>query len=328
VYRLNRNRQETVLYSFCAQTNCFDGSTPYGGVILDSSGNLYGATSAGGAFGFGVMFKLDPSGNEKVLYSFKGLAKRDGASPAYGNLVRDAAGNLYGATLNGDLACTYSTTGCGVIYRIDPTGKESILHRFTGGSDGGLPPWNPIAAGGGLYGTTFRGGSAGCGVVFKIGITGHFIVLHNFGCSEGDASGPNAGLIRDRSGTLYGTTAFGGTQSQGTVYKLVPSTGVETVLHMFAGGTSDGCVPGLANLTLDASGNLYGTTPSCGTNGNGVIFKLDSAGIETVLYDFIDGTDGGIPQSTLLRDAAGNLYGTTYFVNGFSCCGTVFEFTQ
>jgi uncharacterized repeat protein (TIGR03803 family) len=327
VYRLNRNGHETVLYSFCVQTNCVDGATPYGGVILDSSGNLFGTTSGGGAFGFGVVFKLDSSGNETVLYSFKGLAEGDGASPAYGNLVRDAAGNLYGATLNGGQACSYSMAGCGVIYRISPAGQEKIVHVFTGGSDGGLPPWNPMVSGGALYGTTFNGGSAGCGVVFKIAGNGQLTVPHNFGCSEGDASGPNAGLIRDSAGTLYGTTAFGGIQSQGTVYQLVPSTGIETVLHMFTGGTSDGCVPGLANLTLDASGNLYGTTPSCGASGTGVIFEPDAARNETVLYNFMDGTDGGVPQSTLLRDAAGNLYGTTYFVNGFSCCGTVFKFT-
>jgi uncharacterized repeat protein (TIGR03803 family) len=327
VYRLNRNGHETVLYSFCVQTNCVDGATPYGGVILDSSGNLFGTTSGGGAFGFGVVFKLDSSGNETVLYSFKGLAEGDGASPAYGNLVRDAAGNLYGATLNGGQACSYSMAGCGVIYRISPAGQEKIVHVFTGGSDGGLPPWNPMVSGGALYGTTFNGGSAGCGVVFKIAGNGQLTVPHNFGCSEGDASGPNAGLIRDSAGTLYGTTAFGGIQSQGTVYQLVPSTGIETVLHMFTGGTSDGCVPGLANLTLDASGNLYGTAPSCGASGTGVIFELDAARNETVLYNFMDGTDGGVPQSTLLRDAAGNLYGTTYFVNGFSCCGTVFKFT-
>ncbi len=326
VYRVDRIGRETVLHSFCDETNCTDGSTPYGGVILDSSGNLYGATSAGGAFGFGAVFKIDSTGKETVLYSFKGLPSGDGASPAYGNLVRDAAGTLYGVTLNGGLTCSYSTAGCGVVYKVDASGKETILHSFTGGSDGGLPPADLIAgAGGSLYGTTFRGGPAGCGVVFKIGTTGDFTVLYDFNCEFG--WGPNAGLIRDSSGNLFGTTAFGGTWSRGTVFKLAPATRVETEIHEFQGGTSDGCAPGPGNLTLDAAGNIYGTTPSCGASGYGVIFKLDPAGNETVLYNFSGGADGGVPQTTLLRDGAGHLWGTSYFTDGFSCCGSVFKLT-
>ena len=325
VFQVNHQGRETVLHSFCAETNCADGSTPYGGVILDSSGNLYGATSGGGALGFGAVFKIDSTGTETVLYSFKGLSAGDGASPAYGNLVRDAAGNLYGVTLNGGVSCTYSTAGCGVVYKIDPSGNETILHTFTGGSDGGLPPADLIAGAGGLYGTTFRGGPAGCGVIFKIATTGNLTVLYDFNCGFG--WGPNAGVVRDSSGNLFGTTAFGGSWSRGTVFKFVPSTGVETDLHDFQGGTADGCAPGPGNLTLDAAGNIYGTTPDCGASGYGIIFKLDPAGNETILYNFSGGSDGGIPQTTLLRDGAGHLWGTSYFTNGFSCCGSVFKLT-
>jgi uncharacterized repeat protein (TIGR03803 family) len=326
VFRIDHLGHETVLHSFCAEANCADGSTPYGGVILDSSGNLYGATSAGGAFGFGAVFKIDASGNESVLYSFQGLAAGDGASPAYGNLVRDAAGNLYGVTLNGGVTCTYTTAGCGVVYKIDPAGNETILHTFTGGNDGGLPPADVIAdPRGTLYGTTFRGGPAGCGVVYKIGPTGVFSVPYDFNCEFG--WGPNAGVIRDSSGNLYGTTAFGGTWSRGTVFKLATSTGVQTDLHDFLPGTVDGCVPGLGSLTLDSAGNLYGTTSDCGAKGYGVIFKVDPAGNETVLYNFTGGTDGGLPQTTLLRDGAGHFWGTSYESNGFGCCGTVFRLT-
>jgi len=324
VFRVDRTGHETVLYSFCAETNCADGGVPLGGVILDSSGNLYGATSGGGAYGFGAVFKIDSTGKETVLYSFQGLAQGDGAYRAYGKLVRDAAGNLYGVTLNGGLTCSLSTTGCGVVYKIDPAGKETIWHRFTGDSDGGLPPADLIAGGGGFYGTTFQGGSNTCGGVYKISATGSFAVVYNFDCFNTD--GPNAGLVRGAGGSLYGTTAFGGTFSRGTVFKLNPGTGVATVLHSFQGGTADGCAPSQGNLTLDAAGNIYGTTPDCGANSYGIAFKLDSSGNETVLYNF-GGAAGGLPQTTLLLDHDGHLYGTTYENANFSCCGTVFKLT-
>ncbi|HTS34968.1 MAG TPA: choice-of-anchor tandem repeat GloVer-containing protein [Candidatus Solibacter sp.] len=331
VYKLDRQRRETVLYSFCALTNCADGGVPFGGVTLDSAGNLYGAASGGGKYGFGAVFKLDPSGKETVLYSFQGMARNsDGSSPGYGNLVRDAAGNLYGTTLNGGLPCSQSAAGCGVIYKINPAGSESIIHRFTGGADGGVPPTNLIAdAGGRLYGTTSWGGANNCGEIFKVSAqeqsTGirHLTVLYSFNC-ETDAWFPNAGLIRDAHGVLYGTGAFGGTWSRGGVFKFDPSTGVETLLYSFQGGTSDGCAPSLSSLILDAQGNLYGTTPNCGATGYGDIFKLDPSGNETVLYNF---ENGGIPQGTMLREAAGDFIGTTYFDANFACCGTVFKFT-
>jgi len=325
VFRVNRAGHETVLHSFCARTNCADGSTPYGGVILDSSGNLYGATSGGGAHGFGAVFQLNSAGTESVLYSFKGLAAHDGDAPTYGNLVRDTAGNLYGATLNGGLSCTYSSLGCGIIYKVDAAGKETILHRFTGGSDGGIPPSDLTEGPGGkLYGTTFRGGSGGCGVVYEIGLTGDFKVLYRFSCSSG--WGPNAGVAFDENGNLYGTTAFGGIEQRGTVFKLVLATGDEADLYEFEGGTVDGCAPGNGNVVLDAAGNIYGTTPSCGAGGEGIVFKVDPAGVETVLYSFSSDTGGGIPQTTLLR-MDGKFYGTTYFSGSLACCGTVFELT-
>lgn len=326
VFSVDLGGAETVLHSFCAESNCGDGSTPYGGVILDTLGNLYGATSGGGRYDDGVVFSLSPAGEETVLYSFKGLAAGDGTAPAYGSLVRDGEGTLYGATLNGGEACTYTSAGCGVVYKIDTTGKETILHRFSGGDDGGLPPANPIYAGGTLYGTTFRGGTNGCGTVYSIGTKGFLKIVYNFSCSVG-GWGPNAGLTWDSNDTLYGTTSFGGFRSEGTIFKLVPSTGIATFLYDFQGGTIDGCVPGLGSLTLDPAGNIYGITSFCGANGFGIIFELDSTGTETVLYNFPGGAYGGTPQSTLLRTVTGDFFGTTYFSGDLSCCGTVFEFT-
>lgn len=326
VFSINRKGQETVLHSFCSETNCADGSIPLGGVTLDSSGNLYGATLMGGANNFGIVFKIDNAGNESVLYSFQGLDTQDGNGPATGNLVRDAGGNLYGATLNGGLVCSFSASGCGIVYKIDPEGRETILHRFTGGVDGGLPP-SDLTPGPGrtLYGTTFRGGRFGCGTIFKITAKGGFHVLYHFSCSIG-GEGPNAGVVSDASGMLYGTTAFGGTWSRGTVFKYSPTTGIATFLYNFQGGTIDGCAPGNGNVTVDAGSNIYGTTPDCGAHGDGILFKVDPSGNETILHNF-DGSDGEIPQTTLLLDKSGNLFGTTYFSDNFSCCGTVFELT-
>lgn len=322
VFKIDRRGKETVLYSFCADENCTDGTQPLGGVIFDLAGNVYGTTSLGGAFGFGTVFKLDPSGKETVLYSFKGLNVGDGAAPGYGNLLRDQAGNLYGVTLNGGLNCTYSSLGCGTIFKVDPSGKETVIHRFSGGLDGALPPSNLTAdSQGRLYGTTLWGGSENCGTVFAFSRTKRR-VLHNFSCA-GEFF-PNAGLARDSQGSLYGTTAFGGDFSFGTVFKLTPD-GHESVLYSFKGGAGDGCVPSLNNLILDKDDNLYGITADCGANQAGVVFKLDRAGNETILYNFTGQADGGNPQTTLVRDARGNLYGTTYF--GAACCGTVFKLT-
>jgi uncharacterized repeat protein (TIGR03803 family) len=174
VYKLDPTNHETVLYNFDFR---LDGGTPYGGVTLDATGNLYGTTWGGGppATGFpGVVYKLDPTGNETVLYGFQGTT--DGNSPR-ATLIFDSAGNLYGTTENGGQGpCTaFHITGCGVVFELDPTGHETVLYAFTGGSDGSEPQTGVIRdAAGNLYGTTSRGGTAGAGVVFKItpGVTG------------------------------------------------------------------------------------------------------------------------------------------------------------
>jgi uncharacterized repeat protein (TIGR03803 family) len=324
VYKLDQQLRQTVLYSFCAATNCTDGGVPLGGVTLDSAGNLYGATSSGGAYGYGAVFELNAAGVESVLYSFQGLASADGASPGYGNVVVDSAGNLYGTTLNGGLSCSQSTTGCGIIYKIDAAGKESILHSFTGGIDGGVPAANLIGNGTGVYyGTTQWGGTFNCGEIFKLGDGGNFKVLYSFDC-DNDVWFPSAAPILGPDGVLYGTGAFGGGSSRGGVFKFDLSTGTETVLYSFLGGADDGCVPGTSSLILDSQGNLYGSTSDCGATGYGVIFQIDPSGQETILYNF---ENDGVPQGTMLRNTLGDLLGTTYFDPNFGCCGTVFRLT-
>jgi uncharacterized repeat protein (TIGR03803 family) len=293
---------ESVLYSFAGGT---DGTEPlFSGVIRDPAGNLYGTTYSGGASNYGTVFKVDTSGNETVLYSFTGRA--DGRTP-YAGLVRDPAGRLYGTTYNGGLRSAMCTSGCGVVFEVDPNGDEKVLHRFTGGTDGALPIGGLIRdAAGNLYGTTQMGGASGSGTVFKLDATGVETVLYSF-AGVPDGQYPFAGVIRDSAGNLYGTTSNGGAIGFGTVFKL-DAAGHETVLYSFTGG-SDGGSP-QAPLLRDNNGDLYGTTFLGGANyGVGTVFEVDASGNETVLHNFA-GNDGKYPEAGLIRDSQGNLYGS------------------
>lgn len=328
VFMLDKAGEVRVLYSFCPQTNCDgDGASPFGGVILDDAGNLYGTTFSAGNFEYGIAYKIDPQGNETVLHTFTGFndAVSDGANPG-GSLLRDVAGNLYGTTEGGGLLCGQAIYGCGTVFKIDASGNETVLYSFTGGSDGGIPgaglihdpQWN-------LYGTVYVGGASGCGAVYKVTRSGKQTVLYSFNCTNGDGSGPLSGLIRDRLGNLYGLTGTGGSFGQGTVFKL-SSSGKETVLYSFAGGTTDGCLPYYGSLTLDSLGNLYGTTVFCGPDNAGIVFQLEPTGKETVLHGFTGGEDGGEPYGGTLLDENGNLYGMTS-AGGASLGGTIYRLT-
>ena len=297
-----------------------DGANPSGTLIRDSAGDFYGTTGAGGAAGFGTVYKLDSAGAVTVLYSF--MNTPDGAT-ASGGLIRDSTSNLYGTTVSGgDPSC-----GCGTVFRIDAGGVETVLHRFLGGSgDGNGPHAGLVMNGPGkLVGTTSEGGTYGKGTVFQVTTAGES-VLYNFGAQPGAGWLPDEGpLLRDSAGNLFGQTFQGGSSAglgDGTVYKLA-SDGSETVLHSFSG--ADGKNPE-GSLTKDSAGNLYGTTMLGGTSarGIGVVFELDSAGNETVLYSFNKLTNGDQPFAGLVRDAAGNLYGTTVFGGAFNL-GTVFK---
>jgi uncharacterized repeat protein (TIGR03803 family) len=280
-------------------------------VIRDAAGNLYGTTYNGGTTGYGVVYKLDTTGHETVLYSFTGGA--DGGYPSAG-VVGDSAGNLYGTTFSG------GTANAGVVFRLDQTGHETVLYSFTGGADGSGPYAGVIRdSAGNLYGTTYYGGAAVLGVVYKLDTTGHETVLHAF-TGVADGSGPQAGVIRDPAGNLYGTTRSAGTAGGGIVYKL-DTTGHETVLYNFTRGSDP-----LAGVIRDSSGNLYGTTANGGTANAGVVYKLDPTGHETVLYSFSGGADGSSPYAGVIRDSAGNVYGTTN-QGGTKGTGAVFKIT-
>jgi uncharacterized repeat protein (TIGR03803 family) len=257
-----------------------------------------------------------------MIYDFSGSPDGNGPRSA---LIQDSKSNLYGTTYGG------GTLGYGTVFKIDATGKESILHNFAGGADGS----NPVAgltldAAGNLYGTTFLGGgnhcfnNSGCGVVFMLSPGGgnwwKKTILYSF---KGGADGSHPGygnLSRDAAGGLYGTTVYGGTgycsYGCGVVYKISLVAGVwkEQVLHTFVATLStDGATP-YGGVILDAAGNLYGATTAGGNAACscGTLFQLGPTGQEIILHSFAGGTDGAQPFGTLLRDASGNLYGTTW----------------
>jgi uncharacterized repeat protein (TIGR03803 family) len=285
-----------------------------------------------------------PASHFKVLYTFSGGT--DGGYPT-ANLLLDTAGNLFGTTsYGGDLSCPLGGgQGCGTVFKLNKADNETVLHSFTGGTDGAIPDFAGVVqdAAGNLYGTTVVGGDLsgcsgyGCGVVFKRSKAGKETTLYTF-TGGTDGANPEAPLVMDTAGNLYGTTANGGDLSCdrgsgcGVVFK-VSKAGTYKVLYTFTGGT-DGATPyGPGALVLDTAGNLYGTAEnggdlSCGSGqGCGVVFKLNKAGHEKVLYSFTGGNDGGYPVAGLARDTAGNLYGMTYG-NGTYNYGVVFKLNK
>ncbi len=311
----------TLLYTF---TGGADGGDPIGGLIMDAQGNLYGTTAEGGNLGClhgcGTVFKLDTTGSETVLYSFTGTGG-DGYFPSAA-LVQDVQGNLYGTTQLG------GAYGYGTVFKVDPSGSETVLYSFSGAGDGGDPDLAGLVRDnqGNLYGTTHFGGTYGYGTVFKLDSTDVETVLYSFTGVGGDGAGPSGGVVRDAQGNLYGTTesggAYGGPFGYGTVFKI-DTTGKETVLHSFSG--SDGYQP-WAGVILDAQGDLYGTTRqgSQGVDGGpGLVFRLSRKNKETVFHRFGRRKDGNYPTAGVVRDARGNLNGTTSS-GGIWNCGTVF----
>ena len=267
----------------------------------------------------------------KVLHTFHG-APSDGEAPL-GVLIRDTAGNLYGTTTEGGTG-KCGTTGCGTAFKLNKAGKLVWLHSFNG-KNGEYPfagLYRDLA--GNLYGTTVEGGdttcfSLGCGTVFKLNGAGREALLYSFTGSP-DGEMPEALLVGDAGGNLYGTTYSGGTSEYGTVFELSAS-GTETILHSFAGppdGGGDGA-DAYAGVIRDASGNLYGVTDSWRCLLLRDVYEIDAAGTETLLYSFTGFPDGDGPLSVLLMDPEGNLYGTTKVGGNGECggsgCGVVFE---
>jgi len=281
---------EFVLWSF-ADSSEFgsntDGEVPEAGLLRDAKGNLYGTTIFGGDsphssydFGRGTIFKLTPDGHESVVWNFGDTAV-DGKYPATG-LIMDKDGNLYGTTQYGGPYPGFTGLGFGTVFKVSPDGMETVLWNFADGSDGAEPQGGLLLdSSGNLYGTASAGGIKGGGTVFKLTPDGSESTLWSFGDGTVyDASRPEAGVIMDRRGNLYGTTFYGGLNDQGTVFELTPPSinggnWTESVLWSFGKiGGPDGYWP-TAGVTIDARGNLYGTTPYGGAYGQGIVFEIE-----------------------------------------------------
>lgn len=351
----------STVYDFPVQK---DGAMSYSNLIADGSGNLYGTTEYGGdtacnyPLGCGTAFKLtqrrDGSWKKQVLHNFN-CDNGDGGFPVAG-LIFDSAGILYGTTQTGGAnGCRLTSNPMGgTVFALSllPGGawRETILFAFTEQSQGDGPTGGVIfGKDGKLYGTTVEGGGVDAGTVFQLSPVRRGpwkeTVLYNFtNFQGGDGASPQAALIFDSHGDLYGTTTGGGRVYiyAGTIFKLMHPRGhdgtwTERVLYTFLDG-EDGGFPRSA-LIADAAGNLYGTATQGGAYNAGVVFELSRGSgrewTESTLHSFVAvNGDGAFPNGSLVFDGAGNLYGTTSIggTNGGGCgygdgCGTVFELT-
>lgn len=325
---------ERELYGFQGEG---DGATPYAVPIMDTKGNLYGTTIYGGAYGYGIVYKLSSRGKswtETVLHSFAG--ESDGAY-AYGGVVVDGHGNLYGGTRDGGANCSGA---CGVVYELSPVKnggwREKILYNFTGtqNSEGGPLGSLTLDAKGNLYGTTVGGGACGYGDEFELIHTRskwRYMGIKYFCGNDGQA--PAYGqLVFDPAGNLYGTTGFGGPGGLGVVFELTPQPHGKWAFAQLTdfsnaeGGVADG------GLMRDAQGNLYGALGDGGPLGLGSLYELSPAGggqwnLSTP-YTFASSADAELPFQNPVFDNNGNLFGTTYsggqtpYCQG---CGVIYE---
>lgn len=340
---------ESVLHYFGIALN--DGEFPESGVVLDSKGNLYGTTP-------GMVFELTPSAtgwNEKILHSFPESGFADDGLNSRGGLSIDRSGNLYGTTFLGGSKCNTSSstccvsmggTGCGTVYELSRSTSGwlyKVIYNFKGDLGGGTDGFEPVNYDGlvsdddgNLYGTTSAGGKYGGGTVFELlrPAAGDDEwtekVLYSFPATiRGPGNVPVlTSLIIDPAGNLFGVTYFGGDNNQGSVFELSPGDPwKQTVLHSFAEGGEDGFNP-LGRLLLDSEGNLYGSAVLGGSSGGGVVFKLSPGQpwTETILHNFGSSGDGTGPNSGLVMDSEGDLYGATGGTAGTSqFAGTLYK---
>jgi uncharacterized repeat protein (TIGR03803 family) len=345
-FKVSTSGAESVLYGF--KGGYTDGQYPKGGLI-ERSGVLYGTTQTGGAYLSGTFFKITTSGKETMLHSFG--SGYDGIYP-YARLIYVPANDMfYGTTLYGGSGSCYG--GCGTVFSVTPSGKETVLHSFAGGQDGSLLAGTLLYSNGELYGTTETGGGGGgstcsntsvpvgCGTIFSVSTSGTEKVLYSF-TGGTDGAYPDGGLI-DVNGTLFGMAQQGGSgcgSGCGTIFSLGTSNSFRSV-YKFQGPPNDGAFP-WGNLT-NVKGVLYGTTDLGGVSsacpavssitGCGMVFRVTTGGNEQMLYSFKGNSDGAYANTTLLY-VKGVLYGTTLFGGSGSCaraggngCGTVSSLT-
>lgn len=330
VFKLSHAGSGWILNTLYTFNHPNDPTDVYAGVAFGPDGALYGTAYEGGQFNLGAVFSLQPPAAAcksvscpwtlTILHSFDGS---DGTHPDLGNLVFDSAGNIYGTTFGGGAHVR------GTVFKLTRSNgwAESVLYSFTGGSDGGSP-YNGVTfdSAGNLYGTTSVGGS-GYGTVYELSPSGSGwteSTLYSFTGGD-DGATPIGGVAIDAQGNLYGTASSGGSDGVGTAWELSPSNNgwAFTVLHSFSGQTTPGP---LATPTLDAAGNIYGTSETNG-EGFGSAFKLTptGGGWTYTSYDF-NQSDGQYPGCSIALDANGNLYGTAP-LGGHGDNGVVWEIT-
>jgi uncharacterized repeat protein (TIGR03803 family) len=323
----------TVLHTFGVDGVCYpnEGCLPESPPILDARGNLYGTTEYGGESIDGTLYKIDSSGHYRTVANFAN-------SGPWAAPVQDSAGNLYGTT---QWDAYHGAFTAGTVWKLGKGGSIDTLFDFSTGKDGAFPFYTGLAVGSKneLYGVT--GGVAPfknnkcqpplCGTIYKLNTkTDKLTLLHVFGNAKGGRT-PGVGLVRDTSGSFYGSTGCGGTYGLGTIFELT-NAGQYKVLYSFKGGKgscatgSVGGPWGNGTLALDGEDNLYGTTWSNGKFGYGMVFKLSKSGKLRDLHDFTGGNDGAYPWGSVVLDAKGNIFGTSQYVsNGGPNYGTIFE---
>jgi uncharacterized repeat protein (TIGR03803 family) len=323
VFSVDASGSERVVYNFKGNFgSAHDGSWPFAGLTL-LNGSLYGTTSSAGANSDGTIYTVSTSGTESVVYSFAGGSDGQGPEAA---LTADKD-TLYGTTVyGGGSGC--GGAGCGTVFSVTTTGKESVVYRFQGGSDGERVYAPVTVLGRKVYGATLQGGSGcgstGCGTIFELSKRGKKRVLHDF-AGASDGAYPNG--LTAVNGVLYGTTEGGGSKNSGTFFSITPA-GTFKTLYTFT-DIPDGNLPG-ATL-IYSGGRFYGTTVGGGTVGDGTVFKITKAGKEKVLYSFTGEPDGSGPSGPVYV-FNGKLYGTTEAGggSGTGCaasagCGTIFK---
>jgi uncharacterized repeat protein (TIGR03803 family) len=349
-HRADAAWKQTTIFTF---TGASTGTQPQAGLIFDAKGNLYGTASAGGNSNAGVVFKLTPPAKagapwtQTIIYAFAPSGKTKDAAVPFSALVFDKAGNLYGTTYFG----LDGTNGCGTIFKLappaTPTGAwtESVLYAWAPCGIGATPVQPSglaIDNAGNLYGTIKQNTASGPGLAFRLspptkpGGTWAYKPLAAFSNAKTGTS-PIGGVVGDVAGNLYGVTQTGGnSHGDGLVYRLAPPTSAtgawsETVLLQFGG--LDGDYP-LSGLTLDSSGNIFGTTGNGGTAQNGNVFKLSKPASgktvwpETVLFGAFTSATGLYPASPPVFDKAGDIYAIAGNGGSATCkygCGTAFR---
>ena len=334
VFKISPQGVHTILYSFCAQTGCTDGTYP-AWLTQGNDGDFYGETYNGGTSGAGTVFKITSSGALTTLYNFCSQPGcTDGALPQSA-LVQTKDGTFYGTTVIG------GAQNQGTIFKMTPGGVLTTLYNFcskTNCADGAQPNIGlTLATDGNFYGTAALGGNSSpmclyrCGTLFRITPSGKFTTIYTF-CSQAacaDGAIPQGLMIQAKDGSLYGTTDGGCSNSLGTAFRI-NARGKFTTLHSFCtGNCSDGGIP-YAGLIQASDGNFYGTANLGGPGRFGTVYKMTAAGVVTGLYGFDDKADGAFPVAGVIQATDGRLYGGTEQGGDDNCfaptgCGTIFR---